>query len=113
MCTRVLRAVTRRAFKTSEQLAASEAARWKMARSRLGWHEKKPTATPLPGICTKPCPMGEARPRTTAPRKTVGTHAAADAAMECGMSGKVEEDSRPRKRAVVRTHRKDKVGFLG
>lgn len=56
--------------------------------------------------------MSEARSRTTTPRKAGGVHATATA-VECGMSDQVEEDSRPRKRAVVRTHRKYKVGFLG
>lgn len=104
-----LRAVSRRAFKTSEQLAASETARWKMARLRLGWHERKPTATPSPGLCTQPVPMAETRPRTTATGKTAGVAAAA--AVEADTDDKVEVDSRPRKRAVVRVNRKEKVGF--
>lgn len=37
------RVVTRRAFKTKEQLAIGEAARWKMAREKLGWHEAPPS----------------------------------------------------------------------
>lgn len=92
----VARAVTRRTFKTAKQLAASQAARWKLARSCLGWHETPPAATIIgePAIAK----LGsKSVPREEAARVAVGSAA-----------HQTLDDTRPRKRAVVRKPRKEK-----
>lgn len=97
------RAVTRRAFKTKTQLAASEAARWKLANSLLGWHEQQPVAE------TKP--TGAKKSVRAATSKRALREPAAGVAQQEDVKEKVvqQEDVRPRKRAVVRKPRKQKV----
>lgn len=57
-------------------------------------------------ICT------EALPRATTPvDSTTGAAATAAAVVEAGMTGNAHDDSRPRKRAIVRYPRKQKVGL--
>eukprot|EP00752_Nemacystus_decipiens_P009815 g8759.t1 len=94
------RAVTRRAFKTQEQLVTSEAARWAMARSKLGWHERMPEAKCSSRLCTEPLPR-----TVTLVGSATG---AASTTVEAGADDNVHGDSRPRKRAVVRIPRKHK-----
>lgn len=97
--------MTRRAFKTAEQLAASEAARWGMAHSKLGWHDRRPTAKHSSKLYTKPLPRA-ANPVES----TTGAAAAAAAAAGAGADDSARDDGRPRKRAIVRIPRK-KVGL--
>lgn len=96
--------MTRRAFKTAEQLRASEAARWEMARLKLGWHERMPEVKHPSRLCAEP------RPRVATPVEST-TGSTADAAVEACTDGNVQDDNRPRKRAVVRIPRKQKVGL--
>lgn len=72
-----------------------------MARSKLGWHERMPKAKHSSRLCTEPLPRA-----ATAVESTSG---AAAAAAEAGADGDVQDDGRPRKRAVVRIPRKQKV----
>ncbi|CAM9595003.1 unnamed protein product, partial [Ectocarpus sp. 8 AP-2014] len=94
------RVVTRRAFKTGSQLAASQAARWKIARSLLGWCERPPT--PTPGPSTKPLSAAETSARPAA----LGEKSVLAPAIPVGEDEDREDDNRPRKRAVVRIPRK-------
>lgn len=97
------RAVTRRAFKTKRQLAASEAARWKLANSLLGWREQQPV--------TETKPTGAKKCDRAATSKRASRQPAAGVAQQEDVKEKVvqQEDVRPRKRAVVRKPRKQKV----
>lgn len=104
------RVVTRRAFKTKQQLATSDAERWKMARENIGWHEMPPrhaestsyhkaqNASRKHGNPSAPGGVG----RTTA---EAGETLAAKRAVE-EMGG---QDNRPRKRAIVRKPKREKV----
>lgn len=101
-----LRVVTRRAFKTGSQLAASQAARWKIARSLLGWCERPPK--PTPGPSTKQLSAAETSARLAA----LGEKSALAAAVPVGEVEDRGDDNRPRKRAVVRIPRKRRVRTL-
>lgn len=107
----MLRAVTRRAFKTEKQLAASEAARWKLANYLLGWHEQRPVAE-TNSTETKST-RAKKRDRAATSKPASGERVAgAGKKEEENIKEKVEEkveDIRPRKRAVVKKPRKKKV----
>lgn len=106
-----LRAITRRTFKTDRQLATGVAARWKIARLNLGWHEKPPNpekkgstvVAKIKGSSTKnetPRIHDDGKPQE----------------FKLVLAGEVEKDSSsddiPRKRAVVRNSRKNKVRLV-
>ncbi|CAN0571256.1 unnamed protein product, partial [Ectocarpus sp. 12 AP-2014] len=85
---------------TGSQLAASQAARWKVARSSLGWCERPPT--PTPGPSTKPLSTADTSARLAA----LGGKSALAATVPVGEVEDRGDDNRPRRRAVVRIPRK-------
>lgn len=87
-----------------------------MARSKLGWHERMPKAKLLSGRQTLTLPeKGKGKGKQGS--GVAGSAAAAAVEANPGElrdreqgQGHDQDDSRPRKRAVVRTPRKQKVG---